>query len=74
MLNHFCRYKAESVSEVLELSSALDPRFKNLPFLTDEDRSRLRNKILSLLNELVTSPESIDQGKTVLGKKRVSGN
>nr|XP_014270597.1 zinc finger BED domain-containing protein 1-like isoform X2 [Halyomorpha halys] len=67
------KYRGESVSEVLELSSALDPRFKNLPFLTDEDRSRLRNKILSQLNELVTSPESVDHGKTILGKKRVSG-
>ena len=43
------RYTDEDVVHFLELSCALDPRFRSLPYHDDEDRTRIFNDITGLI-------------------------
>lgn len=69
------RYESEKVKEMLDLSSALDPRFKSLPFMTDSERSIVKKKIQTLVQDQVgNSTDTIENSKMGLqSKKRLSG-
>ncbi len=40
------RYQAPAVAELLNLACFVDPRFKSLPFMKDDERDRLHDSIL----------------------------
>uniref|UniRef100_A0A0A9WWE7 Zinc finger BED domain-containing protein 1 n=3 Tax=Lygus hesperus TaxID=30085 RepID=A0A0A9WWE7_LYGHE len=67
------RYRGSKVKETLEMSSALDPRFKNLPFLTEEEKVEVKQKLTEILKTLSTSCDDSVDGKPNLQKKRLSG-
>ncbi|XP_014241140.1 zinc finger BED domain-containing protein 1-like isoform X2 [Cimex lectularius] len=67
------RYRNPKVNEILELSSALDPRFKNLPFLSEEEKAEIKKNLQTLLQHQVVSAEGNDSSKTNMSKKRLSG-
>ncbi|KAK9508718.1 hypothetical protein O3M35_006210 [Rhynocoris fuscipes] len=69
------RYENDKVKEMLDLSSALDPRFKSLPFMTENERTVVKKKIQTLVQDQVgNSTDTIENSKMGLqSKKRLSG-
>ncbi|BET01812.1 ZnF_BED [Nesidiocoris tenuis] len=67
------RYRGAEVNETLEIASALDPRFKNLPFLTDQERQEVKQKLTTYLKNEAQASGTVDDNKAVLARRRQSG-
>jgi hypothetical protein len=63
------------VSQILEVATALDPRFKNLPFMTETDKPILQKKLREMLFAQVSATQADNHNKESPNKKpRLSGN
>lgn len=56
------------------MSCALDPRFKSLPFLTDDYKDRIKDKLKTLIENIAQAPDNANESIESPNKKpRLSG-
>lgn len=68
------RYKDIKVNEILDMSCALDPRFKNLPFLTEKYRDELKDKLKEMVETIAQASDYYHESRGSSSKKaRLSG-
>ncbi|KAL1122065.1 hypothetical protein AAG570_003471, partial [Ranatra chinensis] len=73
-LQYFFRYKDPKIKETLEIASFLDPRFKKLPFMSENDRPEFSKKLKQMLQNFVATRQVEEQSKESTHKKpRLSG-
>ncbi|KAL1122066.1 hypothetical protein AAG570_003472 [Ranatra chinensis] len=68
------KYKDPKVNEILEIATVLDPRFKKLPFMSDDGRPVLIEKLKQMLYTQVSARQVDEECKESTNKKpRLSG-
>ncbi|XP_011865113.1 PREDICTED: zinc finger BED domain-containing protein 1 isoform X2 [Vollenhovia emeryi] len=72
------RYSDESVKLLQQIATALDPRFKSMPYVTEEDKSVVSTPIKQMLTELIQEESGditlkIENEEVPSKKSKVSG-
>ena len=56
------------------MSCALDPRFKNLPFLNDKSKNQIKEKLKEMINNLSQISDDYQNTSVNIKRPRLSGN
>ncbi|CAH1406444.1 unnamed protein product [Nezara viridula] len=68
------KYNDPRINEILDMSCALDPRFKNLPFMNDKCKDRLKDKLKEMINNVAQATSGFrDTVSSPSKRSRLSG-